>query len=213
MDSKTPVMIIGTGSEARIALDAANALDVLVYGFLATEEEMLNKELNDILVISKLGKQDSDTLLQDENMKLVIAVKDLEKRHDVIEHLEDKKPEIINAIHPFNSISPTIKLGRGNLFYPGVIIHPNAMIGSFNLIESQVSIGADTQIGDYCTIQAGVKIGDNVMIQNDVRISMGAIIHPGVSIGKESIIGPGALVLTDVDEGDMVIGNPAKSVS
>ncbi|MEZ4847037.1 MAG: hypothetical protein R3B93_00070 [Bacteroidia bacterium] len=58
----------------------SDTLDVLVYGFLATEEEMLNKELNDILVISKLDKQDSDTLLQDENMKLVIAVKDTEKR-------------------------------------------------------------------------------------------------------------------------------------
>ena len=88
MDSKTPIMIIGTGNEARVALDAANTLEVVVYGFLTDDESMLSKELNDVLVISKLGKQDAETLLEDENMKLVIAIKDLEKRKEIIEDLK-----------------------------------------------------------------------------------------------------------------------------
>ncbi|MEZ4829476.1 MAG: NeuD/PglB/VioB family sugar acetyltransferase [Bacteroidia bacterium] len=210
-ESKTPVIIIGTGPEAKAALDIANALDVVVYGFLTDDDEAVSREINDILVIAKLGNKDSDTLLEDENIKLVVASRDIEQRQNLVKYLNLKKPEIINLIHPFNSISSYAKIGKGNLIYPGAIVHANAMIGSYNLIETGVSVDMDVQIGDYCTLQTGARIGREVMIGKEVLVGMGAMIHPGLNIGEGAMIGPGAVVLSDVEAGDTVFGNPAKS--
>ncbi|MEZ4777513.1 MAG: NeuD/PglB/VioB family sugar acetyltransferase [Bacteroidia bacterium] len=209
-ESKTPIIIIGTGPEARAALDAANALDVMVYGFLTDDESAVSREINDILVIAKLGNKDSDTLLEDENIKLVIAARDIEHRHNLVNYLSLKKPEIINLIHPFNSISAYAKIGKGNLIYPGAIIHANAMIGSYNLLETGVTFDQDVQVADFCTFQSGARIGREVMIEKDVLVGMGAVIHPGLNIGEGAMIGPGAVVLTDVEAGSTVFGNPAK---
>lgn len=210
-ESKTPIIIVGTGPEAKVTLDAANELDVMVYGFLTDDDTTLNTEINDILVIAKLGNKDSDTLLEDENIKLVVAARDIEKRKNLAAYLKVKTPEIINAIHPFNSISAFTQMGKGNIIYPGAVINANVLVGSFNLIESSVSIDVEAQVGDYCTIQSGARIGREVMIHNEVLIGMGAIIHPGVSIGEGAMVGPGAVVLTDVEAGDTVFGNPARS--
>ncbi|MDX2249071.1 MAG: NeuD/PglB/VioB family sugar acetyltransferase [Bacteroidia bacterium] len=209
-ESKTPIIIIGTGPEARAALDAANALDVMVYGFLTDDDSTISQEINDILVIAKLGNRDSDTLLEDENIKLVVAARDIEHRHNLVKYLAIKKPELINLIHPFSSISSYAKIGKGNLIYPGVIVHANALVGSYNLIETGVSIDIDTQIGDFCTLQTGARIGREVMIHKDVIVGMGAVIHPGLTIGEGAMIGPGAVVLKNVDPGQTVFGNPAK---
>lgn len=209
-ESKTPIIIIGTGPESRAALDAANALDVMVYGFLTDDESAVSREINDILVIAKLGNKDSDTLLEDENIKLVVAARDIEHRHNLVKYLALKKPEIINLIHPFNSISSYAKIGKGNLIYPGAIIHANVMVGSHNLLETGVTFDMDVQVGDFCTFQSGVRVGREVMIQNDVLVGMGAVIHPGLNIGAGAMIGPGAVVIKDVEPGSTVFGNPAK---
>lgn len=211
-DNKTPFLIIGTGNEGRIALDILNMLDVLVYGFITDDDEKYLKEINDMLVAAKLGTKDCDSLLEDENIRLIIAERDIGERRTMIEQLKDAKSPIDNVIHPHHSISPYAKIGRGNLISAGAIVHANAMVGSFNLIESYVSIEPDVAIGDYCTIQAGVRIGREAQIHQEVLIGMGAIIHPGINVGAGAIIGPGSVVLHDVGEAQTVFGNPAKRV-
>ncbi|RMG22245.1 MAG: acetyltransferase [Bacteroidetes bacterium] len=209
-DNKVPFMIVGAGPEGRVALDILNLLDVVVYGFISQDETQLLKEVNDILVAAQLGSKDCDTLLQDEHIRLIIAERDTDKRIELVEALADAKAEIANAIHPFNSISPYARLGRGNLISAGAVIQPNAMIGSFNLLDSYVSVETDAALGDYCTLHAGVRIGREAQIHNEAVIGMGAIIHAGVRIGEGAMVGPGAVVLKDVEDGQTVFGNPAK---
>ncbi len=211
-DNKVPIIIIGAGTQGRVALDIANSLDVLVYGFLTDDEEEVNKELNDVLVISKLSTKDSNTLLNDENVKIVIAEYDGELRKEYVEYLEKYPPELINLIHPHHVMSEYIKMGRGNIINAGAVVNANAMIGSFNVIDSLVSIEPDAAVGDYCTIQSGVHIGRRVQIHDHVNIGLGAVIYADVHVGKGATIGTGAVVMRDVDEGTTVFGNPAREV-
>ena len=208
IDSKVPVLIVGTGSPAYIALEIAQSLDVLALGFLTDKAEEVNKEINDILIVAELETEDANTLLQDENTKIIIAEEDIDIRQERLEQTDGKGGEIINLFHATAHVSPFAKLGRGILMDAGTYVQPNVLLGSFNLIGSNVSIGTGSVIGDHCTIQDGVRIGKEVAIEDEVFIGIGAIIHPKVAIGKGAVVAAGSVVLQDVQPDTSVFGNP-----
>lgn len=210
-DNKVPVIIAGASAEGRIVLDMANLLDVLVYGFLTDDDELVLKELNDILVVAKFKSKDCDTLLDDEHVKVALAERSIPRRKKQVKYLKGFKAELINAIHPSAQISPYAKLGRGCLISNGVVIQANALVGSFNLIETYASIEPDAVIGDYCTLQSGARIGREVQIGDEVFVGSGAVIQAGVHIGSNAVIGAGAVVMLDVEAETTVFGNPARA--
>ena len=212
IDSKTPLIIIGAGVEGRIVLDIANELDVLVYGFLTDQEAHLNQEVNDILVVAKLDSSDSNTLLSDENVKMIIAEAEIPKRKELAQYAQKYVPEIVNMIHPLRAISGYAKMGRGNIVQAGASLQANVLIGGFNIIGSHVIMEPDSAIGDFCTLQSGVQVGQGAQIHNEVFVGAGAVIYREVNVGEGAIIGAGSVVLQEVPPGATVFGNPAKVV-
>lgn len=211
-DNRYPILIIGAGREARIALDIANELDVLVYGFMTDDAELLQTEMNEILVVSTLEGKDAETLLAEENVKLVLTEKDQDKRRELAEQLGSYKREFLNLISPSSTTSPFCTLGKGNIMQPGAVIQPNASLGDFNVIGPNAVIESEALIGNYCTFQSGVVIGYEAEIAEDVFIGAGAVIHPGVKIASGVNIGAGSVVLRDVAEDQSVFGNPAQVI-
>jgi len=209
-EKKLPILIVGTGAEARIANDIANELDILVYGFITTEESELRKEMNDILVVAEMGSEDSDTLLDDKNIKIVVAELDLEQRELLTDQVATHSSELINLTHPSASFSFFASMGKGNILLPGAVVLPNAEIGDFNWFGAHASVGADAVIGDYCTLQDGVRVGEGAVLERHVSVGAGAIINKGVKIGEKVMIAPGAVVMTDIPDGSMAFGNPAQ---
>jgi len=210
--SKTPVIIIGTGAEARVALDMCNTLEVLVYGFLTEDVEEIQKELNDILIVGELGGKDAETLLKEENTKLLLAVKDPDKRQEMVEELSSKRADIISLVHPAANVSPYAQIGNGSLVYAQAAVHANSMVGAYSLVMSGAVIAPDVVIGENVTIDSNATIGANVVIEDECVIGPGAVIQPGLTIGRESLIGAGTVVLTDIPENSTVFGNPGKVI-
>jgi sugar O-acyltransferase (sialic acid O-acetyltransferase NeuD family) len=211
-EHQTPILIVGTSVEARLALEIADQLDVLVFGFLTDKPDELNREMNDILVVAELGNKDSDTLLNDANVKLVLAASNAEDRRELFDAVKDRKPELISLVHPLARVSAHARLERGNLLFAGVIVPPNVIVGECNYFGAHVSIGVDTEIGDFGTFHDGVRIGNECHIGDDVFIGHGAIILPGVHVGTGAIIAAGSVVMQHVADETSVFGNPAKAV-
>jgi sugar O-acyltransferase (sialic acid O-acetyltransferase NeuD family) len=211
-DNRTPIVIIGTDPSARLALDVALALDVLVYGCISDEEDQVPlTEVNDIPVVAALGSRDSDALLKDENIRRFVASMDPEKRQTLVVDADEHAGEMITLVHPSAVVSPYARIGRGNLIQPFASIQSNASIGNFNVIGAHVSLGPDAEIGDYATIHDGVRIGRGATIENEAVIGAGAIIYAEVTVEEGAVVGPGAVVLKDVAAGETVFGNPARS--
>ncbi|MEL6672321.1 MAG: hypothetical protein AAFR61_09015 [Bacteroidota bacterium] len=208
-NQKIPVLIIGTGDLARLALDIANEKEVLAYGFLTQDEEEVRKELNDILVVAHLTGKDGQALLGEENLNVVVAERDIEQRKTLVKGLSGYKLQYINMVHPDAWISPYASLDMGNIVGPGVNVLANAEVGKFNVIETGVLLESDVLIGDHTTLHAGVKVGRGAEIADGAFVSMGAIIHPNVYVGEAAVVGPGAVVLSDVPDGATAHGNPA----
>jgi maltose O-acetyltransferase len=102
----------------------------------------------------------------------------------------------------------------------GVFLNFNCVI----LDVVSVTIGAKTQIGPGVQIltadhprdpdqrRAGFEFGRPISIGRNVWIGGGALIMPGVTIGDDAIIGAGAVVTRNVQNGTIVVGNPARAI-
>jgi serine O-acetyltransferase len=109
----------------------------------------------------------------------------------------------------FNSYVPSsASIGEGTLLgYGGMalVIHARATIGKRCVVGQCVTIGAAE---GYASSQSNPvpTIGD------DCYIGAGAKILGGITIGSRCTVGANAVVLTDVPEGSIVVGAPARVV-
>lgn len=112
---------------------------------------------------------------------------------------------------------------RGDFYSMGehCYIDPHAQIEDRVLIRlgNNVRIATCTMLGHDGSVNMinrayGLKL-DNVGkidIRDNVYIGYGSIILPGVTIGPNAIVSAGSVVRSDVAEGDIVAGIPAKRV-
>jgi UDP-2-acetamido-3-amino-2,3-dideoxy-glucuronate N-acetyltransferase len=114
----------------------------------------------------------------------------------------------------------------------------NCKIESFVYIEEGVTVGDDCKIKPHVYIPTGVTIGERVFLGPSVTFtndkyprvkgdwkllgtvvgqgaSIGAhsVILPGVSIGRNAMVGAGSVVTTNVPDGVIVSGNPARPLA
>ena len=135
--------------------------------------------------------------------------------HTILTQLFGKVGEYIH-IEPSFKCSYGYNIEVGDNFYAGcnLVIVDNARvkIGDNCIISPQVGIytlayplNVDKRIAGYEYAQP-VIIGDNVWIGG------GTTINPGVTIGNNVVISPGSVVVSDIPDGVLVGGNPAKII-
>ena len=113
-------------------------------------------------------------------------------------------------------------------FFTGIEIHPAAKIGSGFFIDHGmgVVIGETAEIGRNVTLYHGVTLGGTTVfdkagkqvskrhptLKDNVVVGAGAQILGPITVGKNVKIGANAVVLTDVEDGQTVVGVPARLV-
>ncbi len=98
-----------------------------------------------------------------------------------------------------------LEMGENARLYHGqaLVINDNSKIGSNATLRQSTTIGAkEFPDGRIVAPRIGnnVEIGSNVVILGDV------------TVGDNATIGAGSVVVTNVPEGTVVVGNPAKVI-
>jgi putative colanic acid biosynthesis acetyltransferase WcaB len=95
-----------------------------------------------------------------------------------------------------SQIGPGLRLYHGT----GLVIHEAAVLGSNCALRHCTTIGMKNGPTDCPSIGDHVDIGSNSVLLGSIRI------------GDHAVIGAGSVVLHDVAPGDVVAGNPARSI-
>lgn len=102
-------------------------------------------------------------------------------------------------------IPDTVRLGRRVVFehQHGIVVHGNTVIGDDCIIRHGVTLG----LRDLSRADEAPRLGRRV------NIGAGAKIIGAVRIGDDAAIGANAVVLSDVPDGALAVGVPARLVT
>jgi acetyltransferase-like isoleucine patch superfamily enzyme len=101
----------------------------------------------------------------------------------------------------------------------GVSIGDRCKIEAFAFIPSGVTIEDEVFVGPHVVFTNDLHphaVGDwavtPTLVRRGASIGANATIICGVTIGEDAMVGAGAVVTKDVPAGDLVVGNPARSI-
>lgn len=150
-----------------------------------------------------------DTLNQQNNVNVVIAIGDPSIKEKIIARITNKTILFPVLIHPQALMGEHITIGEGAIITAGCILTIDINIGKHVLINLNSTIGHDVTVGDYCSIMPGAHISGFVTIKKSVFIGTGAAVLQHLTLAEQSIVGAGAVVNKSVAAATTVVGVPA----
>jgi sugar O-acyltransferase (sialic acid O-acetyltransferase NeuD family) len=117
---------------------------------------------------------------------------------------------VVDAIHPAALVSSTARYGRGVTIMGGAVINPCACLGNNVIVNTGAIIEHDCWIGDHVHVATGARMSSTVHVGEGSHIGVGASIRQCIRIGSNCIVGAGSVVVSDVPDGVVVVGVPAR---
>ena len=205
--------IIGAGGHGRVILSILQTPPlnnlVEVIGFLSDLPEEQGKIVNNILVYG------TTKLLQipsDDDIHVIVAIGDNNKRAKNFDSLQAKGIKFIKAVHPRAIIDSRAKIEDGVMICPGVVINTGAHIDVNSIINTGTIIEHDCKIGKHVHIAPGSVLTGNVTIGDYTLVGAGSTVLPGVVIGANVIVGSGSVATKNIPDDSIVAGVPAKPI-
>lgn len=125
---------------------------------------------------------------------------------------------IRKGLLPISFADQTAHICKSGIFGEGLQVMPSAIIENDVKISTQCIIGTRASVMHDCVLGQGVEIGPGsvvcgrVTIGNNSWVGAGAVIKDRINIGSNTIIGAGAVVVSDIPDGVIVAGVPAKII-
>ncbi len=107
-------------------------------------------------------------------------------------------------------IEDDVEIGANTCVDSGTL--SNTTIGKGTKIDNLVHIAHNVVIGKDCAIIALAMIGGGAKICDGAWVAPTACVRDGIIIGKQALVGMGAVVTKNVDDSDVVLGVPARSI-
>ena len=133
-------------------------------------------------------------------------------RKEIIHGLGIAEERFASVVHPAARVSPLASIGYNVLIMAGVVITSNALIGSHTCILPNTVIHHDVVLGDWVLIGSNVTIAGNTVVEENCYIGSGSSIMNGLCVGAGALVGLGSNVISSVEAGARVVGNPARGI-
>jgi sugar O-acyltransferase (sialic acid O-acetyltransferase NeuD family) len=200
------VVIIGAGGNAKKIVDIFAQTQVHIEGYISSE-----KEGPIIYGFSVLGKiEDIEELKRVHTIeKAIVSIGDNFMRKQIAENLQKHDIKLVSAIHPSAIISPTVKIGAGNIIMAGAVIHADTVIGDCCLIDTSAIVEHDCTVGSFSSIAPGAVLCGNVSVDEVSAVGAGTTVLEKRTIGKQCVVGAGALVNKPIPDYSVAYGLPA----
>jgi len=140
---------------------------------------------------------------------IACAITQPKVRRPVVDGLLARGAEFLTFVHPRATVGGNVRLGRGTILCPGVIVTCDVSLGDFVMLNVNATVGHDAKVGAHTTASAHVDITGFCTVGEGVFLGSHAHLIPHSKVGNNSVIGAGACVVTEVAPETTVVGNPA----
>jgi sugar O-acyltransferase (sialic acid O-acetyltransferase NeuD family) len=199
------VILIGAGGHAKVVYDALQRSGEPIEVEVRDDDERLDgSQLLDCRITTPAGGLEGLT------GAVHVAIGDNRARSRVCRQLRQSGTRLWSVIHPEAVVSPHARLGAGVFLAAGAIVAPAAVVGEAVIVNHGAVVDHDCQVGAWAHVAPRATLGGGVRVGEGALVGAAAVVLPGVSIGDWVVIGAGAVVTRDVEDGQTVVGVPAR---
>jgi UDP-perosamine 4-acetyltransferase len=204
--------IIGAGGHGRVVLDILRrGRQYRPVGFLDANATLSGCEIAGVAVLGAINHLPK-LAAQHKVRHAIVAIGDNRVRRGYARLALDAGLELINAIHPSATLSPTASLGRNVVIAAGACVCTDASIGDCAIINTHAVVDHECEIGEGVHVCPGAILAGRVRVGDGAFVGMGAKVVQCRTIGDDSTVGAGAVVLNDVPLCATVVGVPARVI-
>ena len=154
------------------------------------------------------GKEYFETHKKEVSLVFAISVPSISRT--IIQQLEQYDfISYPNIISPYSIIATNVKLGKGIIVPPGVIINTDAVISDFVKFGQGASINHHCVIGAHTFVAPSATVTGHVTIGEECFIGAVSAILPDLFVGNGVTVGAGAVVTKNIEDNVVVVGIPA----
>ncbi len=132
------------------------------------------------------------------------------KRRAIIEALGLDESRYATIVHPSVTVAPDSVIGHNVSLMANCFVSCGVRIGNHCVFLPNTVIAHDSMVGDYCLVGSNVTISGEVKVGAGCYIGSGARVRNNISIGAGSLVGLGSNVVSDIPDGVVAAGNPAR---
>lgn len=206
MVSDKDIIIIGYSGHSYVLIDSAleNGFNILGY----TENEIKIKNPYNLTYLGNEFDENFDGWRLTNSF--IIGVGDNKIREKIFLFLKQKNKNIISIVDKTSSISKKSKIGNGSFINKNVTVNTFSVVGNNTILNTGCILEHNCIVGNSAHIGPGAVITGNVNVGDRSFVGANAVIKPGVKIGKDVIIGAGTVVLKDIEDSQILVGNPGR---
>lgn len=117
---------------------------------------------------------------------------------------------LATIVHPSAVVSSLATVGQGSVILAGAVVQVDAQLGEACIVNTRASVDHDCRLGDGVHICPGASVAGLVQVEEAGWVGIGASVRQLVHIGRDAMVGAGSVVVSDILDGQTVVGNPAK---
>ena len=183
--------------------------DYQVYGFLndfIPKGEKINgyPVVGDLKDVTKYLKQDFLFLYA------IHSVSHGALRMKLFRSLGIPDDRLATVIHPNSFIGEGAEINPGAMIMANCYVGTNTIIGKCTFLMANSCVSHDSVVGAFCHISMGAICGSHLTIGAGCDVALNATLIENIQLGTCSVVGSGAMCLKDVEDFQVVVGNPAK---
>jgi UDP-N-acetylbacillosamine N-acetyltransferase len=209
---KQRLVIWGAGGHALVVADIIRLQgEYKMVGFLDdVNPERGGTEFCGIPILG--GREQLSNLRRMSVQHLLLGFGDCDARLRLSTLIRARGFTLASAIHPRAIVAIDVPIGPGTVIAAGAVINPGGRVGENVIINTCASIDHECIVEDGAHVAPGAHLGGRVRVGRAAWVGIGATIKERVSIGECSLIGAGAVVLSDIPDGVVACGVPAKVI-
>jgi sugar O-acyltransferase (sialic acid O-acetyltransferase NeuD family) len=142
----------------------------------------------------------------------IVAIGRNEVRLEKTRALERAGAKLVSLVHPSAVISTHAVVGPGSVVFAGAVIQVDSRLGKACIVNTGATLDHDCTLGDAVHICPGVNLAGGVQVGDLAWVGIGSSVKQLVRIGSRVTVGAGAAVISDVADGDTVVGVPARAL-
>ncbi|MFT8245606.1 NeuD/PglB/VioB family sugar acetyltransferase [Roseomonas sp. BN140053] len=202
----TRTVLVGAGGHAAALIETIRAA-----GLLELAGCLDHSARAPVLGVPVLGGEDRlDTLRAEGIEAVVVAIGDNAARLRWLERaaaLGFGRPAVA---HPSAVLSPSAVLGPGSVVLPRVVLGARTRVGEGVILNTGCIVEHDAAVGRGAHIACAAVLGGGAQVGEAALVGLGAVLRPLVRVGRWAVVAAGAAVVSEVPDGAVAAGVPAR---